>query len=96
MDFARMEPLLFLAIRWQMESPRPTPLSFVVKKGLKICWRSSFDIPLPVSRMEIPTASPSSLSIRVVRMVRVPPSGMASMPLKAMLRMICFICSPST
>jgi len=91
-----MEPLLFFTIRWQMARPRPTPRSFVVKKGLKMLWRSSFDIPLPVSRMEIPTASPSSLSMRVVRMVRVPPSGMASMPLKAMLRITCFICSPST
>jgi len=38
-----------------MESPRPVPSGFVVKKGSKMDLTNSFDIPQPLSVISIPT-----------------------------------------
>jgi len=61
---------MFFNIFWQMASPRPTPLSFVVKNGLKISFKSFLPIPLPVSRIVTLIASSASDSPRDVQKVR--------------------------
>ena len=46
-----MWPWLWVTAAYTVDSPRPVPLSFslVVKKGSKICSRTSSGMPVPVS-----------------------------------------------
>ena len=74
----------------------PLPTSLVVKNGSKILAITSGVMPTPVSSTSISTYSPAAMpeaaSLRLsrsdmlrVRMVRQPPSGMASLALTARL-----------
>ena len=68
--------------------PRPTPCSRVVKNGSKTWARVCSSMPRPVSVTDSST-NPSSASR--VRMVSLPPSGIASRPLTTRLTSTCSI-----
>src|SRR5262249_9944985 len=79
-------------MRWQIESPRPSPLSLVVKKGSKIRARMASGMPEPSSvtcastilRWPAPRSILPNRGFRLTRVVRVrrPPRSIASSPLR--------------
>ncbi len=75
----RTSPLWRRTIEYDMDSPRPEPASPLVEKnGSKMRRRTASGMPMPVSR----TMMATSVSRVSVAMVRVPPSGIASIALR--------------
>ena len=78
-------------------SPVPLPISLVVKNGSKIFWRTSGGMPSPVSVTSIITWSPAGMPAGrspstgqlAVRIVRLPPPGIASRALTARFTITC-------
>ena len=59
-------------------SPDPCPISLVVKKGLKICERSSGFIPQPVSVTFTFTFSPNSSTVKIIELLSFRPFDRSS------------------
>src|SRR5450759_3771894 len=74
-------------------SPTPCPLSFVVRKGSKICGNASGAMPAPSSRTWISISVLSLLSRASSQ--RLPPRGMASIAFMINARKTCSICAGS-
>ncbi|PYM37785.1 MAG: hypothetical protein DME15_00060 [Candidatus Rokuibacteriota bacterium] len=94
-DSTWIAPRCSSRIRWQIASPRPSPLSLVVKNGSKIRARAAAGIPAPSSakiastmcRCPAPRSILPKSGLRLTRVVSVsrPPSFMASSALRTRL-----------
>ena len=72
--FTEMVPLCASTMRLHMDKPKPMPFALVVNSGVHSLAMVFFDMPVPVSAIEI-----CKLPFTVLlASVRAPPSGMAS------------------